>query len=143
MICQNLAAMFCPRRPPNRVGADFDQSSLVLDGLHYARRVPLFPVGNVIDLAEIAALRNRACAANFLGRLVCESLCPGGTNIIRRCGACIIRWPWPAFGRVPASTAMVVVNRQFHSEDRICWGRLEQPEARSLIEFSNGLKLSK
>jgi hypothetical protein len=46
-----------------------------------------------------------------------------------------IRWPWPHLVEEARSTAMVVVNRQYLNEDRICWGRFDHPELRPLLKI--------
>src|SRR4051812_46286986 len=83
---------------------------LVLDGLYFARRVPLFPAERTIDLAEVAVLRKHAAeriswAAVFVKAyaIVAQQHHP-----LRQT---YIRWPWPHFVEEPNSTAMIVVNR--------------------------------
>src|SRR5262245_29734021 len=52
-----------PQQPPRArrrwVGISINRR-LVLDGLYFARRVPLFPAERVIDLADVAVLRKHA-----------------------------------------------------------------------------------
>lgn len=50
-----------------------------------------------------------------------------------------VRWPWPHLFEQPHSTAMVVINRQYWGEDRICWGRLTRPEQMPLVELQRRL----
>jgi hypothetical protein len=111
---------------------------LVLDGLYFARRVPLFPAERTIDLAEVAVLRKHAAeriswAAVFVKAyaIVAQQHHP-----LRQT---YIRWPWPHFVEEPNSTAMIVVNRQCRDEDRICWGHIGQPETKSLLEIQSQL----
>src|SRR5262245_21104641 len=107
---------------------------LVLDGLEFAQHVPLYPVEKIIDLAELAALRQQtkrriSWAAIFVKAyaLVAQKHRP-----LRQA---YIRWPWAHIVEEPHSTAMVVVNRQFLGEDRICWANMAQPDARSLVDL--------
>ncbi len=111
---------------------------LVLDGLYFARRVPLFPAERILDLSEVAVLRKHvprriSWAAIFVKAyaLVAKEHRP-----LRRT---YIRWPWPHLVEEPFSTAMVVVNRQYQEEDRICWGRIAQPESKSLVDIQRQL----
>jgi hypothetical protein len=111
---------------------------LVLDGLSFARRVPLFPAEKIFDLSEIAALRKSlkvriSWAAIFVKAY---SLAAQRHAPLRRT---YIRWPWPHMVEEPFSTAMVVVNRQFLNEDRICWGRLIRPAADTLLDLQRQL----
>jgi hypothetical protein len=111
---------------------------LVLDGLSFARRVPLFPAEMMLDLSEIAALRKSAPQRVSWAVLFVKAYAIAAQKHapLRRT---YIRWPWPHLVEAPCSTAMVVVNRQYQNEDRICWGRLEQPEARSLADLQRQL----
>ena len=100
--------------------------SLVLDGLHFARDVTLFPVERPLDLAEVAGLRSRqrqriSWVVLFLKALaiVAREHAP-----LRRS---YIRWPWPHYLESPYSVAMLAINRQFEGEDRLCWGRFDEP----------------
>jgi hypothetical protein len=100
---------------------------LVLDGLHFARRVPLFPIEKSFELGELAELRRSArqrisWAAIFVKAyaLIAQQYRP-----LRQA---YMRWPWPHLAEESHSTAMVVVNRQYRDEDRICWGKVVAPE---------------
>jgi len=108
--------------------------TLVLDGLHYARRVPLFPAEKIFDLTEVADLRRNtrrriSWAAVFVKAY---ALAAQRHPPLRQM---YIRWPWPHLVEFAESSAMVVVNRQFRGESRICWGRLAHPETRTLINL--------
>jgi hypothetical protein len=111
---------------------------LVLDGLSFARRVPLFPAEKSFDLAEVAALRKQASR-----RISWAAVFVKAYAIVARrhrpLRQTYVRWPWPHFVEEPHSTAMVVVNRQYFGEDRICWGRLSNPEEQSLVDLQQQL----
>jgi len=108
--------------------------TLVLDGLHFARRVPLFPAEKTIDLAEVAHLRStRKRRVSWAVLFVKAYAIAAQRHVALR--QMYVRWPWPHFVEFPESTAMVVVNRQFHGENRICWGKLEHPERRTLLSL--------
>ncbi len=111
---------------------------LVLDGLQFARRVPLFPIEKICDLAEVAQLRKQATpriswAAIFVKAYALAAQCHPP---LRRT---YVRWPWPHLAEESHSAAMVVVNRQYLGEDRICWGRLPRPESRALVQLQRQL----
>jgi hypothetical protein len=111
---------------------------LVLDGLYFAKRVPLFPIEKTVELGEVARLRKAAdtrisWAAVFVKAY---ALAAAKQRPLRQM---YIRWPWPHLAEQPASTAMVVVNRQYRGEDRICWGKLTTPENRSLLNLQRAL----
>jgi hypothetical protein len=103
----------------------------VLDTLHFARRVPLFPVERQFDLAEVASLRSRVPA-----RISWTVLFVKAYAIVARDHAALRRayllWPWPHLLEFPASVAMVTINRETHGEQRLCWGRFVDPENQPL-----------
>jgi hypothetical protein len=108
--------------------------TLVLDGLYFARRVPLFPAEKTMDLAEVAHLRSTrkrrvAWAVIFVKAY---ALAAQRHPALRQM---YVRWPWPHLVECSESTAMVVVNRQFRGEDRICWAKLEHPERCTLLNL--------
>jgi hypothetical protein len=111
---------------------------LVHDGLSFARRVPLFPAEKWFDLAEVAAVRKHASR-----RISWAAIFVKAYAIVARhhrpLRQTYVRWPWPHFVEEPQSTAMVVVNRQYFGEDRICWGRLSNPEEQPLAVIQQQL----
>lgn len=123
-----------PRAPRPRWVPISINRKLVLDGLHYARRVPLFPAEKIIDLSEVAALRKQtdqriSWAVIFVKAYALAALQHPPLRQM------YVRWPWAHLVESPHSTGMVVVDRQFRGEHRICWGRLVRPEAKSLTEL--------
>ncbi len=106
----------------------------MLDGLHFARHVPLFPTEKICNLAEVARLRNLATPRISWATMFVKAYALAARNHapLRRA---YIRWPWPHLVEESHSTAMVVVNRQYLGEDRICWGKLYRPESHSLVQL--------
>jgi hypothetical protein len=111
---------------------------LVLDGLSFARRVPLFPAEKWFDLAEVAALRKQASRRISWAAIFVKAYAMTARNH-RPLRQTFVRWPWPHLMEEPHSTAMVVVNRQYFGEDRICWGRLSNPEEQPISALQNQL----
>ena len=108
--------------------------TLVLDGLHFARRVPLFPAEKIIDLAEVAHLRGtRKRRVSWAVLFVKAYAIAAQRHTALR--QFYVRWPWPHLVEFSESTAMVVVNREFRGENRSCWGKLDHPERRTLLNF--------
>ncbi|HEY2760878.1 MAG TPA: hypothetical protein VGI75_09045 [Pirellulales bacterium] len=111
---------------------------LVLDGLYFAQRVPLYPIEMSFDLSDVAELRQQAqrrisWAAIFIKAYAITA------EQHRPLRQAYIRWPWPHIIEEAQSTAMVVVNRQYLNEDRICWGKLKTPELRPLAALQEDL----
>lgn len=108
--------------------------ALVLDGLYFARRVPLFPAEKTIDLAEIAQLRSTRRRRISWAVLFVKAYALAAQRhpALRQM---YVRWPWPHLVEFDESTAMVVVNRQFRGENRICWGKLDHPQRRTLLNL--------
>src|SRR5215467_6696549 len=86
--------------------------TLVLDGLYFARRVPLFPAEKTIDLAEIAQLRSTRKRRISWAVLFVKAYAMAAQRhpALRQM---YVRWPWPHLVEFDESAAMVVVNRQF------------------------------
>jgi hypothetical protein len=113
--------------------------SLVLDVLHFARQVPVFPVERSFDLAEVAALR-AACPQRISWALLflkAYALVARDHPPLRQAWQ---PWPWPHLLEHPHSVATLAVHREFRGEERLCWGRFERPETRSLDDLAYVLR---
>jgi len=118
---------------PRRLSISCNRA-LVLDGLHFARAVTLFPVERQFDLGEVAQLRSAqpmriSWAVLFLKAyaIVAREHAP-----LRQA---YIRWPWPHLLESPYSVAMLAINREFQREDRLCWGRFDEPADQTLADL--------
>lgn len=112
--------------------------ALVLDMLHFARQVPVFPVEMSLHLANLSRLRATSCpriswAVLFLKAM---ALVARERPELRRA---YIRWPWPHLVEAPSSVAMVAIAREFRGEERLCWGRFLTPECESLADLQGRL----
>jgi hypothetical protein len=135
----NLKTDFPAVQPARRWVPISINRRLVLDGLRFARSVPLYPAEKTIDLAEVAVLRKHAASRISWAAVFVKAYAVVAQQH-RPLRQTYIRWPWPHFVEEPHSTAMVVVNRQFRNEDRICWGRISEPENRSLTDIQAQLE---
>ncbi len=134
-----MAAQIVARSSQLEVGVDFDQPPLGARRACSSRAAcRCFPSEKICNLAEVARLRKQATpriswAAIFVKAYALAAQCHPP---LRRT---YIRWPWPHLVEESHSTAMVVVNRQYLGEDRICWGRLPRPESRPLVQLQRQL----
>ena len=114
--------------------------ALVLDGLYFARAATLFPVERSFDLAELARLRRRQPA-----RISWVVLFLKAYALVARAHAPLrqayIRWPWPHLLQSPYSVAMLAINREFQGEDRLCWGRFDEPADQTLLALQQRLNV--
>jgi hypothetical protein len=112
--------------------------ALVLDTLHFARHVPVFPVEAAFDLAEVAALR--AASSRRISWpvifLKAYALVAREHAVLRRA---YVRWPWPHLVESPQSVAMLAINRQYQGEERLCFGRFLSPESVPLYKLQKRL----
>ena len=92
----------------------------------------------MIDLAEVAELRKQAARRISWAAIFVKAYAMAAQKH-RPLRRTYIRWPWPHLVEESHSTAMVVVNRQYLSEDRICWGRLDRPELDPLLQLQRQL----
>lgn len=112
--------------------------ALVLDGLHFARQVELFAVERTFDLSTIADLRERAVARASWPVLFLKAY----SLVVRRHVAlrrAYVRWPWPHLVELPSICGMLVVNRRFEGEDRLCWARFDEPDTQPLARLQTEL----
>jgi hypothetical protein len=112
--------------------------ALVLDVLHFARRVPYFPVERVFDLSRVAMLREAAqprisWSVLFLKAFARVAARHSG---LRRSFA---RWPWPHLLESNSVVALIAMNREHEGHDRLCWGSFRHPERRKLAELNERL----
>ena len=112
--------------------------ALVLDGLHFARAVTLFPVERSFDLADVARLRERQAARVSWVVLFLKAFAIVARQHppLRRA---YLRWPWPHYLESPHSVAMLAINRHHDGEERLCWGRFEEPADQSLTALQQRL----
>lgn len=112
--------------------------ALVLDGLHFARQAELFAVERPFELGCVAELREQARARVSWPVLFLKA----HSLVVRRQVAlrrAYVRWPWPYLVELPNISAMLVVNRQFMGEDRLCWARFDEPDRLPLSRLQTEL----
>jgi hypothetical protein len=114
------------------------ERALVFDVLHYARRVPLFPVERPFDLGELAVLRRLAperiswCALF----LKAYGIVSAEHAILRRTYR---RWPWPHFYQHGEVVISIAVHREHNGRPRLCWGRITGPNRTPLVQLQRQL----
>jgi hypothetical protein len=111
----------------------------VLDILHFARQVPVFPVERTFDLAELAAARAAARP-----RIAWSALFLKGYSLVAQRHPALrrafVRWPWPHFIEWSGSVGMVAVNREQAGDQRLCFATFQAPEARTLLDLHRRLR---
>jgi hypothetical protein len=112
--------------------------ALVLDTLHFARQVPVFPVEGTFAVRDVAELRLAAGRRISWAALFVKALAIVARDqpVLRRA---YVRWPWPHLAEAPSSVAMVAISREFKGEERLCWGRFLSPDKESLAELQSRL----
>jgi hypothetical protein len=113
--------------------------ALVLDVLHFARKVPYFPVERVFDLSEVAARREAAQPRIPWSVLFLKAFAhiaarhPG----LRRS---FIRWPWPHLQESNVVVGLMAMSREHEGHDRLCWASFRHPERRTLVGLATHLR---
>lgn len=112
--------------------------ALVVDSVHFARNVPLFPVERSFDLRGLAELRSQSPTRISWTVLFLKAHALVGRNQpeLRRA---FLPMPWAHLYEHHESVATVAIARQFHGEDRLCWGRFIAPELESLTNLQKQL----
>jgi hypothetical protein len=108
--------------------------ALVLDTIYFSRFVPTFPVEQTFQLAEVAAIR--AKTSRRISWTACfvkaYAAVAASRPVLRQA---FIPWPWGYAAQYDESVAAVAINRDCGGEDRLCFGRIQSPEKRSLLEI--------
>ena len=112
--------------------------ALVLDVLHFARAVPLFPVEREFELSQLAVLRSlqRHRISWAILFLKAYAIVARDQPALRQA---FIAWPWPHLLEAPASVAMLAISREYLGEDRLCWGRFDEPDNQPLAKLQQRL----
>jgi hypothetical protein len=118
------------RLPPSR--------RLVCDLLHFARRVPLFPLERSCGLGELAELRQRAPCKISWSVLFLKAYGLVAMEYAQLRQA-YLSWPWPHLYEHPHNVALLAINRADSEGDRLYWGRFIQPEQRTLVDLQTKL----
>jgi hypothetical protein len=108
--------------------------ALVLDIVHFAHRIPSFPVEKTFHLANIAALRatRRPRISWSVLFLKAYAIVVANRPVLRQS---FVRWPWPRLAESSANVGMLAINREHDGVDRLCWGSFRFPEQRKLTEL--------
>ena len=126
-----LRGRVIPLRPSRRVRND---------GLYFASKAPILPVQRRMALGSLVAAR-KACRHR-----------PPWTALFLRAYAILAQeipqlrrvylgFPWPRLFEVPASVAIVMVERNIGDEPEIFAARIKDPAARSIRELVDILKV--
>jgi hypothetical protein len=114
------------------------QRALVLDVLHYARGVPLFPVERPFELGELAVLRRLAPRRISWCALLLKAygMVSADHDALRRVYR---RWPWPHFYQHGEVVITIAIHREHHGHQRLCWGRITAPQQTPLVRLQEQL----
>lgn len=112
--------------------------ALVLDTLHFASKVPTFPVEQTFDLRGLAAARRAARIRISWSVLFTKAyaIVASQRSVLRQA---FIPWPWPHLYEQDEVVAALAIHRVYRGEDRLCWGRLDRPHQTSLVELQAAL----
>jgi hypothetical protein len=118
-----------------RVGAS---RSIVLDVIHCARKVPSFPVERRFSLEGLDELRRDVDPRISWSALFSRAygLASREHSLLRQM---YIAWPWARIYQSPECVISIAVNRQMPTGERLFFGRLRDPDRRSLAEIQGEL----
>src|SRR5258708_4994451 len=101
------------------------------DLVHFAQQVPSVPVQRRMRIADVSIARSEAelrpswCAV-FTKAL---ALVAAARPELRRA---YLKFPWPHLFEANENVASIAIERRFHDEDAVFFGRIASPEKRSL-----------
>lgn len=112
--------------------------AIVLDVLRCARNVPSFPVERTFDVNEIADARQQASP-----RISWTALFTRAYGLASRehpqLRQMFVSWPMARVYQSPRCVISVAINRQLDSGERLFFGRLYDPDSRSLVDIQRDL----
>jgi hypothetical protein len=115
--------------------------ALVNDLVHFSQRVPRFAVDKLVQLDDIAALREQAGRQISWTVLFLKAFALVAADC-RPLRQALIRWPWSHLIEMSHSVGMLAISRrdEERDEERLCWGRFIRPEQQSLVELQQTLQ---
>jgi 2-oxoacid dehydrogenases acyltransferase (catalytic domain) len=112
--------------------------SLVLDVAHIAKKVPAFPVERWFDLEAVAQARAQAAPRISWVTLFVKAY--GLTSRqLPQLRTHYLKYPFPHFFQAAGSVISVSINRFYEGQDRLFWGRFNQPENLRLVDLQSQL----
>lgn len=112
--------------------------ALVLDLLALSARHAYFPAEQMFELADVAEERAAASRRISWTVLFMKAYATVATETPQLRQA-FCRWPWPRLCECGENVAMLTINREYHGEDRLCWGRFTSPETQTLADLQAAL----
>lgn len=112
---------------------------LICDLLHFAQKVPTVPVQRRMDLAAVAAARQKAQPRPSWCALFTKAYAfvAAATPELRRA---YLSFPLPHLYEHPGNVASVAFERQWRDEHAVLFARIKSPEARSLTDLDAELR---
>jgi hypothetical protein len=113
--------------------------SLVLDIVHFARQIPVFPVERRFDLSALAAYRaaTQPRISWSMIFLKAYALTAARHPALRRA---FVQWPRPHLVEFPHSVGRVAIHREHDGDSRLCWASFQRPEERGLAALNRHLR---
>lgn len=113
--------------------------ALVLDVLHFARSVPSFAVEREFDLLPLLSLRKAGRRPISWAVLFVKAY---ATVVMRQpeLRQVFVRWPVSHIYESSEAVGSVSVARTYRGEDRLCWGRFQQPDRAPLVNLQSHLE---
>lgn len=111
---------------------------LTCDVLHFHKQVPLCPHHRMMNLSSLDLVRKATQSRISWPVLFLKaySLMALEFPVFRQTW---MRFPWANIYQHPASVGMLAIQREYHGEPWLFWGRFESPETKSLFDLQKTL----
>lgn len=113
--------------------------AVVLDIIRMARKVPSFPVERWCNVADVREAREntpkRISWLTVFGKAYCLA-CRDVPELRRT----YVGFPWPGYYQSPHCVLSIAVTRLIDGQERLFFGRLHQPESKSLLQIQAELE---
>ncbi len=118
-----------------RIGQD---RAIVLDVIQCASKIPSFPVERRFDLRPIEAARQVARTRISWTAIFCRAygLASREHPQLRQM---YIAWPWARVYQSPKCVIAIAVNRKMEMGERLFFGRVPDPDSRTVLEIQQDL----
>ena len=119
-----------PLSPPRR---------FLTDLLAIANRIPTIPVQRTMAIPEVVAARSEAVPRPGWPAVFLKAYAQVATEIpvLRRA---YVKLPWPHLREYPASVASIAVERDYHGEPAVFFGRVSDPTRLSLGDIHDRVR---
>ncbi|MGI8526505.1 MAG: hypothetical protein ACR2K5_10090 [Pseudolabrys sp.] len=112
---------------------------MVIDLLHFARKLPTLPVQRRVDIAALVAAR-AACRERPQWTAIFTKAYALASDEFPALRRAYVAFPWPRLYEYPISTASIAFERDYQGEPSLFFHLFKDPAARSLTDLGREIR---